>query len=349
MRHDRRETVILGVMGEHGEYPVPEVSVWSDGRSAHTLARLIDLMGASVNPIGIGGPRPSELKPLAEAADAQASDDLRKLIVDHPSAYLLLATMEQVGPGELAMAAQQHTTILALEPPAADLQTLASLRQRPRSRAGATATCPLDSIVHVPAFLASPGFLSAAEPYDVLGADRVVQIASLGGRGEGSLFARLYDLWHTVLELVAMPVSIDASLIDPSGQVPDDLRDIAGRVAGHARVAEGGAVAFLAADTASAAGRSMHVLGDGGRLRVDDASYELRDGEGQLLDEQPVAGVADFVELIAQQWGRLLDGRTAVPGQGEHHAAALACCLATLLSARTAEPENPRKLLELNR
>src|SRR5690606_19633230 len=127
--------------------------------------------------------------------------------------------------------------VLTLEPIAADLQSLDALAARRSAKPSEPGRPPAPTtgaIIHAPAFRLSPGFLSAADPYDVLGGRRSIGYESVGQPGTGSLFARLLDAWQTILAFVDLPESIDASLIGPTVDPPDDLRDMVGQLTAHA-------------------------------------------------------------------------------------------------------------------
>src|SRR5688572_18653145 len=95
---------------EHG------VLVWCDGRRAAltqgVLGRLADL-----HALAVGGPTRGQIAELAAALGAKLHDDLRKMLIDQPARWLLLATCEGVGAAELKLAAEAGLGILALEPP----------------------------------------------------------------------------------------------------------------------------------------------------------------------------------------------------------------------------------------
>lgn len=329
-------------MPERAAAPAPEVTVWTDAARTGLVGAVLDAMGSEIRPIGVGGPRAAEVDGLARRLDCPRADDLRKLIVDRPAAFLLLATMQDVATEDLLAAQAAGSLILTLEPPAAELQQLAALRGRGEGV----------RMLLVPGFRHGPGFIRAADPHDALGEPRTVAIESVGRPGEGSLFARLYDAWVTALSYVTLPESVDCSLAGPFKEPPEDPRAMAGRFAAHARIADGGSVVLHVCDAASDHRRYFHIIGGQAELRVTDLNYELRELKGSVVDrgEVTVGGIG-FVELVAHQWRRFL-GRpdlvqSDVPPLREKEA--LACCIACLLSARTGQPESPRKIIEMNR
>lgn len=329
----------------------PEVTVWTDAPRAALVASVLDVMGGDIRVIGVGGPRVAEVDDLARRLDCPREDDPRKMIVDRPAAFLLLASMQGVGRDELLAAAAQESTLLALDPPAADLSELATLSPRPPRNGEPPRAL---SVVLLPAFRHSPGFVRSADPHDLLSEQRLVAVESCGRLEASSLFARLYDAWHTVLHFTALPESIDASLAGPLADIPDDLRQLGGRLGAHARMPDGSSAVLQISDRASDERRYLHVLSQQAELRITDTGYDLRQADGGVVDRgEPAPAGIPFADLIASQWRRLLNQPDLAPPPPEapphRDAQALACCLACLLSARTGQPESPRKLLEMGR
>ncbi|MFA9479053.1 hypothetical protein ACERK3_12240 [Phycisphaerales bacterium AB-hyl4] len=336
----------------------PEVTVWADARSAAGVMAVLDRMGSAVRPIGVGGPREpgvasdAGVDRLAATLDCARNDDLRKLLVDRPAAFLLLATMRDASVADVQSAVRQGMIVLALEPVVEELAELKTLNRADRS-AGAG----VGRILPVPAFDSSPGYLSAAEPGDAMGEARTLHYESLGTSAEGSLYARLLDGWRTVLAFSSMPVTIDASLAAADDELVGrartaSLRDMGGALTAHGRMDDGSSALLHIADRSAETRRALHVLGREGQLRVDDVSYSLRQITGELLDEARPESGATFADLVAWQWRRLidrLDGVLPDPPSPGYENNALACCLACLLSIRTGQPESPAKLAEIGR
>jgi hypothetical protein len=325
----------------------PEVTIWTDARHAPLVGELMNLMGSALKPIGIGGPPAAQVSSLAKELGYEPHDDLRKLLVDRPAAYLLMASLEAVTPDDLYAITDQGTTALTLEPIASDLQGLsASLKLGSGAGSGVGGR-----IIQAPTFGQTPGFLSSADPYELLGDRRAIRFTSDGLPGHGSLFARLLDAWMTVLSFTLTPESIDASLVGTHNDPPEDLRSLTGTLLAHARLPGSNAVLLEVSDTAVRTARELRVQGDSASLRITDSAYSLTGPDAKVLDETDTAGPSGFVDMLAYQWRRLLDqphpaGTTQFAQQ---QAEAMACCLACQLSIRTGQPESPGKLLEMNR
>ena len=323
----------------------PEVTIWTDAAHAPLCGELLNLMGSALKPIGVGGPPAAEVSRLAKDLDCTPHDDLRKLLVDHPAAYLLLASLDSVTPDDLAAVTQQGTAVLTLEPIADDLQGL-SAEQKLGAGNGAAGR-----ILQTPAFAQSPGFLSAADPSELLGDRRAIRFTSDGQPGHGSLFARLLDAWLTVLSFTLIPESIDASLVSEAADTPEDLRQMQGTLMAHARGPGSSASLLEITDRATGTRRELRVQGDDASLHITDSAYTLTGPDNKVLDEAQATGPVGYVDMLAAQWRRLLDRPmpAVTPLQSNQRAEAMACCLACLLSIRTGQPESPGKLLQMNR
>src|SRR5205085_11200398 len=114
----------------------------------------------------------------------------------------LLGTVEGVGPGDLAAAAEAKTTVLAMEPPGGWGD------QGPRP------------IVLAPSMRQSPAWLSAADPLQAIGTPRSIMVTSTSNPGDGTLYARLYEALEVLIGLLGVPVTIDASLAGGTPEPP---------------------------------------------------------------------------------------------------------------------------------
>ncbi|MBB6430893.1 hypothetical protein [Algisphaera agarilytica] len=310
-----------------------EVTVWTSPDRANLAGELLDVMGGSVRPIGVGGPRSGELDDLGKRLGCAAGNDLRKLLIERPAASLLVTSLQGASIADLQSAAQDGTKVVCLEPLSVELDELGKLE----------GPALPESVTFAPSFLRSPGFLAAADPQESVHPPQLIRLTSLGRPPHGSLLARLLDAWTTALEFTPMPETISASLTGPTSPI----RQITGQLAAHARVANGNTVLIEASDTAASTRRELSVLSDEAQLRVSDGAYELHQSDGNILDasdtptEQP-----SFVDLLAHQWRLTLD-RPAPAAAPQRQA--LACVHACLLSARTGQPESPSNLLQLSR
>jgi len=333
-----------------GDVTAPEVTVWVDDARLGTVKALLDVMGASVRPIAFGSPRSRAANELAEQAGTPMFDDLRQMLVEQPSAFVLLGTLEGVGPDDLPMAVAQGSKVIAIEPVGSSPTEHAQAYRIVKPADGAPRTP--GRIVHAPAFDRSAGFLASAAPHESLGEHRAVQMTHAGSAESGSMFFRLFDAWVSVLDFIEMPETIDAELSSANGStgVPDDPRQLTGRLTAHARLPGVGSAGVLVSDQAAELTRRLTVVGDQAQLVITAGSYRLTRTNGEVVDHQDADREPNYTEQLAAQWRRLIDQRTPPP---EHRAAreqhALACCLACILSARTGTPESPARVLEMAR
>ena len=326
----------------------PEFTVWLDGSYQKSIAGLIDVMGGGVRPIAVGGPVAEGRDKLAKDLDVPRFDDLRKMLIDCPAGFLLLGTLEGVGEDDLPMAMARGAIVLSFEPVAREIGELEHL---------AEPAAPVDGgphlggrIVHVPSFERSPGFLAAADPHDALGEQRTLAMTNLGPRSAGSLFARLFDAWVTLLGFVDLPETVSAALTGQDGPVPDNPRELTGRLTAHARLSDGGSTTLLISDQANPTPRRLQALGSESQLLITDEGYTLCRLDGELVDEHAHDGPTGPTDLVALQWRRLIDQRAPAGDPGmTRERAALACCLACQLSARTGQPESPARLAHMSR
>ncbi|QQE11698.1 hypothetical protein JD969_19795 [Planctomycetota bacterium] len=328
-----------------------QVIIWADSRRVEWVRQIVEQLGDDVSLVGVGGVRDNEVVGLAQELGCDFEDDLRKLLIEKDADYLLSAMGQPLDEDDVTTAFNQGVMILSLEPYASTLHEFerveslinqAQLKGEMKSR-----------LIRIPAFVRSAGYLSAANPQEVLGVKRTICVENCGKDGTLSLFSRLYDAWYTVLRFIDMPETIDASLVGPLGELPDDLVHITGTLSGHARLGDGGSVLIQVTDRAGQDCRTLHVNGDESELRITDTGYDLRHVNGDVIDHVDHDGDCDFVSQVVNQWRGLIeelavtqeDAKREIPNGKE----VLACCLASLLSARTGQPELPRRALEMSR
>lgn len=334
----------------NADVTAPEVTVWVDEDRLKTVQQLLDMMGGHVRPIAFGSPKSRAATELAEQADVPMFDDLRQMLVQQPAAFVLLGTLEGVGRDDLPMAVAQGSKVIAIEPigatPAEHAQAYKIVKPVDGSNRAP------GRIVHAPAFDRSVGFLASAAPHEALGDHRAVQMTHAGTAEAGSMFFRLFDAWISVLDFIELPERIDAELSPATGSsgVPDDPRQLNGRLTAHARLPGVGSAGVLVSDQAAELTRRLTVIGDQAQLVITAGGYQLTRSTGEVVDQLDADKEPGYLDQLAAQWRRLIDQRTPPP---EHRATreqhALACCHACLLSARTGEPESPGRLLELAR
>jgi hypothetical protein len=237
-------------------------------------------------------------------------------------------------------------TVLSFEPVASTLSDLDTLAEPHKPTDGSPHL--QGRIVHAPAFIRSPGFLAAADPQEALGEQLTLHFSHLGPSTAGSLFTRLFDAWYALLGFFDRPESITATLAGHGGPVPDNLRELTGRISALARLSEGGSATLILSDHANPTPRRLEALGSESQLLITDAGYSLTRLDGEHLDDHQHDGPVGHTDLIAHQWRRLIDQRAGQPDPTlRRERAALACCMTCLLSARTGQPESPERLAKM--
>jgi predicted dehydrogenase len=333
-----------------GDVTAPEVTIWVDDDRLETVQSLLDMMGGHVRPIALGSPKSNAASEWARQLDIPMFDDLRQMLVQHPSAFVLLASLNGVSPDDLPMAVAQGSKVIAIDPIGATVAEHAQAYKIVKPADGITV--PPGRIVHAPAFDRSAGFLASAAPHDALGEHRAVQMTHAGSAASGSMFFRLFDAWISVLDFIDLPERIDAELstVKSGSGVPDDPRLLTGRLTAHARLPGVGSAGVLVSDQAAELTRRLTVVGDQAQLVITAGGYELTETAGKVVDHLDCDREPGYLDQLAAQWRRLIDQRTPPP---EHRATreqhALACCHACLLSARTGEPESPQRMMDLAR
>lgn len=324
----------------------PEVTIWTDADHAGLVGDVLDLMGGAVRPLAVGGPRTAAVDGLARRLDCACHDDLRKMLVDQPAAFLLAANIEGLTAADVATAMEQGTMLLAMEP-VVEGEELSVLRNHRGVKSG---TLP-GRVVHVPSFLRAEGWTGAAEPVEALGTVRLLSFQTLGGRGDGSLLSRLFDAWETLLHVAAMPETVCASLTSDASDTAYVPRGATGYLSVMGVTPQGASLVLQASDRAARNHRAMAVVAEKGELRVGQTGYQLLGPSGQELDRKDEAGSPPTTaDAIAGHWRQLLDRPGLTSGESgtlDGMARVLACCQACLLSCRTGQPESPQRLLEL--
>ena len=321
------------------------MTVWTDAPNAERARRVMDLMGSSVRPLAVGGPRCTEVERLGRHLDCWVGHDLRQILVDRPARFLLLATAREVRQEDVRLAIQNGTQVLSLEPL---ITELAQLRR-------VLTEADLARLHDLPAFDASAGSRAAAELPDDTDAPRLTRMISHGRRDEGSLLSRVIDGWIALLRHVPLPETLLAQHFPAAGHPAADPPAATlepGWISAFGPTVDGGSVYLEVCDTAPQHHRTLQITTPHQQLRIGDADHHRRGDSQDQTQPRPVALPPDrldpptYPDLVADHWRRLLADRpTLVPLH--RRAQALACLAASRLSIRTRQPENPQRLLEL--
>jgi len=309
--------------------------VWTDAPLTGLIAELLGRM-AELQVVAVGGPRHDAVAALADRFDCRLDDDLRKMLIDHRPSQMLIGS--PVGPMAevLRSARAAGVTVVALEPPFDD-------RDPP---AECDFTKPPAPLTIAPALRAAPAWGAAADPAEALGRVRSAAVTALAPPALGSLYARLWDAFDTLVHLMGLPVSVDATLVGPLTDPPASLRRLTGTITAHLRFDSASAVVH-ASDQAATFTRTLTALGDTAQLALTDAGYTLHQPTGELIDDTTIDHPPDAVGDIAAQWRDTLRDGAAPPSEDAVHI--LACCTAALLSCRTGQQESIERQLQIRR
>lgn len=316
--------------------------IWTDSARVDLVGAVLDRL-PQTKVLAIGGPSKGSLAEFAARLDLTPQDDLRSMLLptpDSPTPHsLLLATGEGLTSGAITQARDASIPILALEPPAAHQdEVVESDEINSQFR-----------IITAPSLRLSPGWIAAADPQDALGRIRALQISVLAPPSVCSLYARLYDAFDMAIHLLGLPESIDAALTGPLSEPPDRLRALTGHITAHLRFTSDAAATLTVSDRAATWDRRLLALGASAQITLHDSDYKLINADGQLLDAlQPPTSAPQPADLIARLWTQLQNApATPSSPQSPDPRQIIACCDATLLSARTAQPESPATMLRL--
>lgn len=269
-------------------------------------------MGDAVEPKAVGGPGSGSSRPgetTVVPMGLRGGNDLREMALLHKPLWILALSQEDVHPDHLPPVNGRPPVILTREPlPPATSPTGAR-------------------VVLAGAFRDTPGLAKAKVQAQHLTGTAALAIVSTGASADASLFARLLDAWDAALAFAPFPESIHAALTGPTG-TPASLESLTGRLTAHGVVSGEGAITLLCADSGPEH-RTLDLVAESGSLHATPAW----DGSQPTRDE---AILAQWRELLAQE----------DPGHGPSPEA-MACCMACMLSLRTGQAENPRRLRTL--
>jgi hypothetical protein len=273
---------------------------------------------------------------LARKFELPFDDDLRKLMIEHPPAGLLLLSMQDVGMKDLEAAAEAQMMVHSIMPVTSTIAQVSPV----------TVQCNL-----LPRFEQSAGWAQAANPLESVGKLDQIHFTNLGSSNDASLFARLVDSWELILSLTHMPTAVDA-VLSCNGPIPENLEKITGHLSVQGRLPSGGCIQMLLSDSGAMSRRQMLMLGSDGQIVITDTQYELYHVDGALIDQW--TGDKDmptFAQLVSEGWYAALTNPYAQAMdqaiQIKRRKTALGCAHACLISARTGESETPSRVLEL--
>lgn len=337
--------------------PPRRTLAWLGPAQAPLLTHVAELAGLSWTLAG--SPQRGFSTEVARVLRCEAADDLRHALASAQVDLVLIADPGDFGSASpdqdlraLAAARARGVTIATLEPiPAAALDLAPGLWND-----GADSLHTADLAPLCPLHRTSRPAREAAEPIAALGPPRAMAVEAWANPAEGSLGAQLFSALEAVLALMGEPQQVHAAYtafgITPRLQVGvgETLRGLRGDIGVSMRYDDGRSAWVVASDQAGRWERRMTLLGEKGRLLIDDEGFEWFAPEGQSLDvmkprkapkgEPPRPRAA---HAIADSLLRLL------PPAPPHDrpiglASTLAIAQTVLLSARTGQSESPETI-----
>ena len=323
--------------------------LWLRPSQQAAAERLLD--GLDVSLVAVGSPHDVSAK-SSVLLEHETSDDIRRTVAAHPEACLiLLAVTSDVREAFLKPASFPRPALSATAPIIAVEPLMASLTDMRRVIDEHPAW--ISRLHHAPQLLRSHGGVTALESVESFGRIRSIDLAMRTG-GELSLGAMLLDAMEFVAATLGEPESIDASMSGVEAHsglrlaAGEALTSISGDLNAHLRFPDDRAAVISLSDRAGAWFRGATMLGVGGCLRFDDASFEWIDSTGQVVEKTAEAQRAEatFESLLAEQI-RSIMAAPHIRTSPDHGVRAFALAEAALLSARTGQPESPTTILRM--
>ncbi len=308
------------------------VIAWAEAGQAPLLraaarAGGLELVGVS-SPDGAaatGLARELGVEPVATLRDAARRDDVE---------VIWLAGGAVPGPDERRLLRRHRRAVSCVPVPSSAAEALADPEE------ARTAT-------FVPLMRFGPGVAAASEALASFGAVHAADaLFACGGAAGGTLLARLYDCLDLLEHLLGHVHSIDAALHAPAG-VPASAAGLAGHMTLNLRFADHRGACVAASDRAGGWSRRIDLLGDQGRLEVDDRGFRWTSADGRTLDEHRCRPLPTAETLVGRQVTAPLGAQGA--GRPPDHARLLVLAETALLSCRTGQPEVPDRVLEMLR
>ncbi|MEX2218634.1 MAG: hypothetical protein WD749_07710 [Phycisphaerales bacterium] len=276
-------------------------------------------------------------RPLDDLRSAIATTECDLVLIAGPGAFGAGAGSEDAAAA--ARAAERGTRIASLEPVPASALEFAG---------GGWGESP-SPVLFCPAGGHWRALRESSELLGAFGPPGTVAVEAWGAPAEGSLGARLFGALEVIHSLVGEPETIEASFVCAGATAGihalpgESLRGLHGDIAATLRFADGRAATLVASDRAGRWGRSVTLVGPGGRLRIDDAGHEWIGPGGEIVDQttaEAASGASHAASAIAHSLTRLLE--PALPDSVPQDASAvLGIAQAALLSCRTAQGESP--------
>lgn len=328
----------------------PRTIAWLSPGQVDLVRAVRDAAGLDL--VGVGCPEKGRAGGVADELDAAPATDLRVALASGEAELALLMSLGEFGgagsqdAGAVEAARARGITVATLEPIPGSALELGSGGWT-RSQLGVR---PIDAVQLIPRMRQGRAMALAADAVEAFGRVRVMRFETLCRPEHGALGGRLLDAMGLAHALMGAPETIDAAYVGPNAPgvhaAPGDtLRELRGDLTINLRYADGRAACAVVSDQAPRWERSLVLLGDEGRLAIDEESLSWANPAGEIFDTQRVEpaaadlGLAPEVAAIADSVLGLLDASSPPPPVD--HEALLAMAQAALLSARTGQGESP--------
>lgn len=308
------------------------IIVWADGEQEGLVRAAVD--GANLELAAIGSPSSSAAARLSDALKADRIEDLRQAIQQDDVDLLWLAAPQGIDAAERRLIREIGLCAVSTEPRPVDI--------------GEAMSDPAEAYTatFVPLMRRSAGYRASSQMLSDFGPAQCVNVFLRSGKGEGTLFARLFDAMDVIHTLCGTPETLDAALASPLPGVPDTLAGLHGHITVNLRFTGNRCACVAVSDLAGRWFRGVTVLGENGCLRINDGGFDWIARDGEIVETHHDQDVSSAGLLVGEQICRTLaglDGTDAPPD----NAKLLALCESARLSCRTGQGEAPGKVMEM--
>lgn len=310
-----------------------KIMVWAS-RAQEELLREV-LADESISLLAVGSDESATAADLAATHHAERLEDLRQALHREDADLLWLAGPVDLEPATLKLIGQKSLQIVSSYPQPGSISDLIS---QPDDVA---------AIGVLPLMQRSAGFRAAEEIFESFGRAECINVSFRSDPSTGSLFSRLYDAMDVVTRRCGEADTIDAALVSPTGDTPENLGDLTGHMTVNLRFPENRSASITISDRAGRWFRGITVLGPGGCLRIDEGQFEWIGLDGATIDSHTETEAPLSVGgIIAAQLRRIVERRDSTEPPADH-AKLMAACEAARVSSRTGEWESPRSVMRM--
>ena len=306
--------------------------VWADPGQEAIIQDAVGRGGFEL--VAIGSPAARVSGEFGETLAGEHVHTLREAIAREDVDLLWVAAPRRIEADERRLIREARFQTISSEPL---LCSVADFLSDPREA---------DTARFVPLLRQSPGYRAAGEVLEQIGPWQSLDVFAGSGPGQGTLFARLFDAMDLLQTLCGPAEMLDAAISGPGPGVPEELSGLRGNLTASVRFGDNRGAAVTVSDQAGRWSRRVTILAEGGCLRIDDDGFDWISPDGESVDAHREAAAVTPGALVAMEVQRRRDHLDA-PDPPPDPAGLVALCEAARLSARTAAPEAPRKMLDM--